>query len=84
MLKTFKKEKLRCLGGFFEEIKSICFEKMPHIQTEIDKKSQIIQIFEIFTHFLSIFERPGLSKMFTKEQIRCPAGFCLEINTIFQ
>ena len=37
MSKTLNKEKIRCAGGFFEEIKEICVEKMHQIWTEIDK-----------------------------------------------
>ena len=52
MSKTLNKEKLRCPGGFFEEIKAIGVEKMHQIQTEIDKKKQKNQIFENFLQFL--------------------------------
>ena len=37
MSKTLNKEKIRCPGGFLEEIKAICVEKMHQISTEIDK-----------------------------------------------
>ena len=37
MSKTLNKEKIRCPGGFLEEIKAICVEKMHQIRTEIDK-----------------------------------------------
>ena len=37
MSKTINKEKIRCPGGFLEEIKAICVKKMHQIWTEIDK-----------------------------------------------
>ena len=57
MLKTFKKEQIKCRGGFFEEIKAIGVEKMHQIQTEVDKKKQKNQIFENFCKFCVILKR---------------------------
>ena len=37
MSKTLKKEQISCHGGFFEDIKAICVEKMHQSWTEIDK-----------------------------------------------
>ena len=37
MSKTLNKEKIGCPGGFHEEMKAICVEKMHQIRTEIDK-----------------------------------------------
>ena len=39
MSKT-KKEKIRCPGGFLEEMKAICVEKMHQSWTEIDKNTK--------------------------------------------
>ena len=36
MSKTLNKEKIRCPGGFLEEIKAICVEKMHETWAEID------------------------------------------------
>ena len=38
MSKTLNKEKIRCPGGFFEEIKAIYVEKKHQIWTEILKR----------------------------------------------
>ena len=51
MSKTLNKEKIRCPGGFLEEIKAICVEKMHQIWTEIDK---ILENSD-FLHFYAIF-----------------------------
>ena len=37
MSKTKNKEKIGCPGGFLEEMKTICVEKMHQSWTEIDK-----------------------------------------------
>ena len=37
MSKTLNKETICCPGGFLEEIKAICVEKMHQIWTEIEK-----------------------------------------------
>ena len=43
MSKTLNKEKIRCPGGFLEEMKAICVEKMHQIWTEIEKKTKKIK-----------------------------------------
>ena len=40
MLKTFSKEQIRCRCCFFDEIKTIDFEKMHQNHTEIDKNTK--------------------------------------------
>ena len=36
--KTFKKEKVCCLRGFFEEVKAISAGKMHQMHTKVDEK----------------------------------------------
>ena len=54
MSKTLNKEKNRCPGGFLEEIKAICVEKMHQIWIEIDKRlenSDFWKFYAIFVYF---------------------------------
>ena len=55
-LEAFNKEIIRCPEGLFEEIKAICFEKMPQIQTEIDKNSDFLKF---SFNFILYLERAG-------------------------
>ena len=57
MLKTFKKEPIRCRGGVFEEIKAIGVEKMHQIQTEIDKNTKKTKFLKLLCNFCVHFER---------------------------
>ena len=45
MSTTLNKETIRCPGGFLEEIKAVCVEKMHQIRTEIDKNTKNISNF---------------------------------------
>ena len=70
MSKTLKKEKIRCPGGFLEEIKAICVEKMHQTQTEIDKNTK--KNLKNFMQFLCTFRktwwlRIRMLKTFSKE-----------------
>ena len=51
MSKKKNKDEIRCLGGFLEEMKAICVEKMHQSWTKYLK----IQIFETFTQLLCTF-----------------------------
>ena len=84
MSKTLNKEKIRCPGGFLEEIKAIGVEKMHQNQTEIDK-IQKKSNFENFMIFLYTFRKTWwlrMLKTFSKEQIRCRDCFFEEIKAI--
>ena len=59
MSKTLNKEKIRCPGGFLEEIKAIGVEKMHQIQTEIDKQEQKNHFLKILCRFCVLFEELG-------------------------
>ena len=59
MSKTLNKEKIRCRGGFFEEIKAIGVEKMQKIQTETDKSTKKVKFLEILCSFCVLFEKLG-------------------------
>ena len=54
-MKTFNKERICCPRGFFEEINAICFEKMPQIQSEIDKHSKKFKFLKFPCTFCLIF-----------------------------
>ena len=55
MLTMFKKERNKCRGGVFEEIKAIGVEKMHQIQSEIDKN----KILKNLCSFGVLFEKHG-------------------------
>ena len=77
MLKTFKKEQISCLGGFFGKVKAIGVEKMHQILTEIEKNTKNSN-FENFMQFLCNFGKPWwlrISEKFNKEQIDSQKGF---------
>ena len=84
MMKTFKSENFRYPGGIFE--KNAIFKwKKPQIESDLEKKIQKGQIFNVFVQFLSIFWYTcwlRKLKMFNKEGIRCSRGFFQEINAI--
>ena len=72
MSKTLNKEKIRCAGGFLEEIKEICVEKCIKFGPKLTKYLKI-QIFETFMQFLCTFRKTWwlrMLKTFSKEQIR--------------
>ena len=83
MLKSVNKEKLRCPGGFFEEIKSICYKKCL-IFRQIKKNPKLFSFLKFSCTFCLFTEKPGSldfrrsTILFNKEQIRCPTGYCLE------
>ena len=53
MSKTLNKETIRCPGGFLEEIKAVCVEKMHQIWTEIDKKkTKKIEFLNFYANFV--------------------------------
>ena len=84
MLKTFSKEQIRCRCCFFDEIKTIDFEKMHQIHTEIDKNTKKSN-FWYFMQFLCTFWMTWwlrMLKTFSKEQIRCRGCFFGEIRAI--
>ena len=65
--------------GFFEEVKAIVSGKMHQIQTEIDKNTKKIPVFENFMQFLCTFRKTWWLrklKTFNKEKICCQRGFC--------
>ena len=79
MFKKLKKEKIRCPGGFVEDINAIRFEKMPQMKFEPDKNPKKNQNLKNFMQFLFVFRKTrwlGILKTINKEQIRCPGGFC--------
>ena len=81
MLKTFKKEQISCLGGFFGKVKAIGVEK---ILTEIEKNTKNSN-FENFMQFLCNFGKPWwlrISEKFNKEQIDSQKGFFQEKNEV--
>ena len=82
MSKPFNKEAIRCLGGFFEEIKAVCAGKMNQIQTEIEKNTKKCRFLKILCKFCVLFERFGASKNneFQQGTNCCPGGFFEEIN----
>ena len=47
MSKTLNKERIRCPGGFFEEIKAIGVEKMYQSQTESGKITKKVKFLKI-------------------------------------
>ena len=60
-------------------------EKMPQIQTQIDKNTRKFIILKILGNFLSIFRKTWwlkMSKTLNKEKICCPGGFLEEIKAV--
>ena len=55
MSKTKNKEKIRCPGGFLEDMKATCVEKMHQIWTAIDK----FRFLKLLCNFCVLFERLG-------------------------
>ena len=78
MWKTLNQENMHCSGGFLEEIKTLCVEKMHQIRTEIDKLQKKNQFFENFMHFLCTFRKTWwlrMLKTFSKEKFVVVAVF---------
>ena len=85
MLKTFKKEQIRCRGCFFEEIKAIGVEKMHQILTETDKNKKI-QILKILCSFCVILENRGgleFQRRSSRNKLVVRKAFIKEINEVF-
>ena len=77
MLKTFKKEHIRCCGCCFGEMKAIDVEKMHQFLTEIDKNTQKVKFLNLYGVFIYFSKNLGLRmlKTFKKEQNKCHGGF---------
>ena len=71
MLKTIQREKHCYPRGFFKEINGIFNEKMPQIQTQIDKNTRKYGILKILSNFCLFFEKlRGLECQRQKIRIR--------------
>ena len=83
MSETLNKGKIRCPGGFLEEIKAICVEKCIKFGPKLRKylKKIFLKFSGIFVYFSKTWWLRML-KTIKKEQISCRGGFFEEIKAI--